>query len=154
MPWLIILLGIALLGVGFFRIYLERRGVENEDYNKLKELNQEMDYIIKDIYNKKNKIKEGLELLEEEIDGLIKNYNNKLINNSGNSTFQEVYKEAVYEQIQNKGKRQLSEKYLKALDLYKKGFSINQIAREMNLGIRETEIIFKIYGKEDLNVIR
>lgn len=164
---MMIILGIALLVVGVLRVYLERKKIRDEklidnreeieirkNYRKINELNQEMELIIKEIYQKKNKIKEGLELLEEEIVSLKKDHNGKLIQDDSNSTFQEIYKVIYDKQYKNNTKKGLSEKYLKALELYKQGLSIKQIAREMNLGLRETEMIFKFYGKEDLDVIR
>lgn len=167
MAWMMLILGIALVIIGIFRVYLERKKIRDEkfigsreetdirnNYNKINELNQEMEFIIKEVYQKKNKIREGLELLEEELVSLKKDHNRKLIQDDSNRNFQEIYKAVYDKQYKNNAKKGLSEKYLKALELYKQGLSIKQIAREMNLGVRETEMIFKIYGKEDLDVIR
>ncbi|NLM96231.1 MAG: hypothetical protein GX175_01200 [Halanaerobiaceae bacterium] len=167
MPWLMIILGIALVIVGIFRIYLESRKSKKEkpidnqegigivkNYVKINELNQEMELIIKELYLKKNKIKEQLELLEEELVSLKKEQNNKLVHVENKSSFQEIYKEIYDKQYRRDARKGLSEKYLKALELYKQGLSVFQIAREMNMGVRETEMIFKIYGEEDLDVIR
>ena len=113
-----------------------------------------MELIIKELYLKKNKIKEQLELLEEELVSLKKEQNNKLVHVENKSSFQEIYKEIYDKQYRRDARKGLSEKYLKALELYKQGLSVFQIAREMNMGVRETEMIFKIYGEEDLDVIR
>lgn len=142
MAWILIILGIILMSVG---IYTKYKNIEkNKEYfsdgeilikkqNRLEEISRELDIIISEIQAK-----------EKEIARAVKNFEISSYKHKG--SFQKVLEQS-YNNISDKRlkKKNLPEKYSKILKLADRGMKSDEIAAELDLGIRETELILKIY---------
>ncbi len=131
-----------------------------EHYGEMDKLNKEMDFIIREISLKKNKIKETLNDMEKNIPRTKEYYKNNSIVNLSNKSSNKIYEESITNNIVSKDstmsnvKEQTPLKYTKCIKLYRQGDSADAIAKKMDMGVREIELIFKLYGKEEVNVIR
>ncbi|MFP4661019.1 MAG: hypothetical protein ACLFPF_02415 [Halanaerobiales bacterium] len=122
----------------------------NENLHKLRRLNTEMGSIINELSWKEKSIKRSLETLRSDIgDYSIKQAEGEE-EPARNNTFEEVLNKTM-----GKGQNEtIPDKYLEIFKLHDLGMSADEIAEEMDIGVRETEIIFKLYGKGADNAIR
>jgi DNA-binding NarL/FixJ family response regulator len=149
MALLFIISGILLSIFGFCRIQsqynyiLELKEKElfvsksNEMQNlKLQEINNSLDTIIKEISDK-----------EIELKAIIDNKNTKESDaflQSGTNNFKSIL-DRKYKENDNSF---LPEKYKRIFALNKEGLSMEEIAAQLCLGIRETKLILKFYKRE------
>lgn len=125
----------------------------NQSYNKISQENNSFNYEDGEVKKyKKNqddlkKINSELEELISELSAREKTLKNKIrnLNNqvlSGNEiSFDQSLEQESREEVDN-----LPLKYLDAIEMYNEGFSLNKIAESLDIGIRETELIIKMYG--------
>ncbi len=182
MAWFMIIFGSALTMFGIYRIFFclsknvylanNNENVKNqkksssiaelEDENKeleksiknsnkrLRRLNSDMGTIINELAWKEKSIKRTIETLRTEIG---------YIPNSGDNDTKSVNKTDSFEEILNKNlgsekDEKIPDKYLEIFKLYDLGMTPDEIAEEMDIGVRETKLIFKLYGKEVEDAIR
>lgn len=179
MAWFMIIIGSALIMLGIYRIIfclanskviVKGRGkeksislsyeLENEsrelektiksNNQRLRHLNSDMGAIINELSWKEKSIKRTLESLRTEISNIPdqESVNNKAI--SKNDSFEEILNKNLTSEKEEK----IPDKYVGIFKLYDLGMTPDEIAEEMDIGVRETRLIFKLYGKEAEDAIR
>lgn len=169
MIWALLCTGISLLCFGIYRTYLDLKKEKESLY--LKDIREENKNLEKNIRKQYLRLQDINVKLDETIDQLIakeKSINNKikrfkdefnttLNNNAVNTISRQDQERKVFKDIFNKtmdkeSETDIPDKYLKIFNLYKEGLTPDQIAEKMDIGVRETRLVFKLYGNEVDNV--
>ncbi len=132
MAYVLIIVGIILLSLSIYkkiRIYNLTNSYENND------IEEKLDHIITNIASSQQNINQELGDIKEKFDRL------NTTEKKENKSFKNVLKN--YQQEQN-----IPQKYREVFEMIKKGKNCQQIASELKMGIRETELIAKLYRKE------
>ena len=126
----------------------------NQSYNKLAQNNNPINFEDQEIKKyKKNqndlkKINSELEELISELSTREKILKNKIrdLNDEVLSGSKLSFNHSI-KQANNKKDDNLPLKYLDAIEMYDDGISLNEIAESLEIGIREAELIIKMYGR-------
>jgi len=130
----------------------------NQSYNKISQENNSFSHEDREV-KKYKKNQDDLKKINSELGELIselsarektlknkiRNLNNQVL--SGN----EISFDQTLKQENRKEDNNLPLKYLDAIEMYDEGFSLNKIAESLEIGIRETELIIKMYGRGKSN---
>lgn len=114
------------------------------NYQQLKKVNDKMSLLLEKVYRKEEEINNTLKEVSLDIDKNKINLN--LEENIPEDNFSDILSNRINE------KDMVPEKYLEIFELYKSGMTADEIAEEMDIGVGETRLIFKLYGKEVKNV--
>ena len=126
----------------------------NQSYNKIAQNDNSISFEEQEIKKyKKNqddlkKINSELEELISELSARERTLKNKIrdlndeVLSGGRASFNQSLKQA-----NNKKDDNLPLKYLDAIEMYNDGTSLNNIAESLEIGIREVELIIKMYGR-------
>lgn len=126
----------------------------NQSYNKINKNNNSLNVEDQEIKKyKKNqddlkKINSELEELISELSAKERTLKNKIrdLNNQVLSGSKISFEQSL-EQVNNKKEDNLPLKYLDAIEMHDEGLSLNEIAESLEIGVRETELIIKMYGR-------
>lgn len=100
---------------------------------KLVVVNREMDRLLNEITRKE-------QLMKKALADLTRNYELRE---------EESFRSIFTHTIRGRDRESIPEKYSNVLVLHKKGLGVDEIARELDLGVRETGLILKLYRKEE-----
>ncbi len=103
---------------------------------RLSMINENLDQIIQEISKKEKKIQDSLAEM-----------NSKTTNQSLNNNFKKILNKTSEEINENT----LSEKHKKIINLYEDGFSEEEIADKLNIGVRETGLILRMHKRGAAN---
>jgi|GEM_PF-1333988 len=161
--WLLVAGVIVIICYGLYTIYLRRRlyqraldrfsasirkeleeleGELRENRRRLQELSQDMNKIMDELSWKEKSIKRTIDSLR---------VNPKEIEDGDlprEQPEQGSFKELLDSKLENVKQENIPDRYLEILELHKQGLSIEEIAEKLDLGVRETGLIFKLYGGE------
>ena len=163
MIWIIS--GVLLIITGIYLKYQEYQAgnpVIIDEYlekgKKLQNLNEELEELIQSIEEKEK-------ALQIKIDNLLQ-LEDKLLEKSSKDPAEEKeqteFKELLNREYSWRKKRRafrepvvggISGKYQEVLQLAREGMEIDEIARKLNLGIRETGLILRLYQKEEDSLV-
>ncbi|MFW5981741.1 MAG: DUF6115 domain-containing protein [Halanaerobiaceae bacterium] len=117
------------------------------NYQQLKKTNDKMSSIIKEIYKKEEEINNKLKEMKVDIPSnkMVSN-SNILEDNKTEENFSDILSKSIDEEYL------VPEKYLEIFELYKTGMTADEIAEKLDIGVGETRLVFKLYGKEAKNV--
>ncbi|MFW5873449.1 MAG: hypothetical protein ACOCZZ_00090 [Bacillota bacterium] len=101
---------------------------KNQD--DLKKINSELEELISELSARERTLKNK-----------IRNLNNQVLSGS------EISFEQSLEQVKNRKDDNLPLKYLDAIEMFDEGLSLKEIAESLEIGVRETELIIKMYGR-------
>lgn len=183
MPWILILIGVFLMVIGGYFKYqqfkpeysnlsLTRDNLEDEyikQSNKLKKINNELDQLIKSIDIKEKIITEKLNniinfqsTVEKPVSNLDTNNEEKKLFQI-NSDFKKVFDRHYHETKEQKNNEKesiiknfddrINSKYNSVFSLASQGMDVEDIAKKLNFGVRETSLILKLYRKEEDSVV-
>ncbi len=117
---------------------------------RLRRLNSDMGTIINELSWKEKSIKRTLETLRTEINNIPDNEHNDMKSVNKTDSFEDILNKNLGSEQEGK----IPDKYLEIFKLYDLGMTPDEIAEEMDIGVRETKLIFKLYGKGAENAIR
>ncbi len=117
---------------------------------RLRRLNSDMGTIINELSWKEKSIKRTLETLRVEISSNLDNEHNHIKSVNKTDSFEDILNKNLASEQEEK----IPEKYLEIFKLYDLGMTPDEIAEEMDIGVRETKLIFKLYGKGAEDAIR
>lgn len=164
MHWVIS--GVILIIAGVYLKYQEYQTVNPvniEEYlekgDKLKNLNEELDNLIQSVEKKEKALQLKIDNILRLEDKLLEKTNADFPQEKGqpdfrallNQEYSTVDEEEVSLREEETGS--ISDRYKEVLQLAGKGMSIDEIARKLNLGIRETGLILRLHGKEEDSVV-
>jgi hypothetical protein len=125
----------------------------NDNYQRLQRLNLAMSGVINELFTKKDSIRRNIDVL---IDGV----NNSEVAAEGITEMDEEgtkgdsFEAVLNKVLKNSSESKIPEKYMKLLELYELGMSPEEVAEKMDLGIRETKLVFRLYGSEADDAVR
>lgn len=165
MNWIIS--GVLLIIIGVYLKYQEYQAgnpVIIDEYlekgKKLQNLNEELEELIQSIEEKEK-------ALQIKIDNLLQ-LEDKLLEKSSKVSAEEKKEQAEFKELLNREYSLAEEeeslpgepvvggisgKYQEVLQLAREGMEIDEIARKLNLGIRETGLILRLYQKEEDSLV-
>lgn len=126
----------------------------NNNYKVLKKLNKNMTDIINELSWKEKSIKRAVDNIKHDISSAAESSNAKSTDVNNNQKNKENFKEMLNENIKQDKQSEVPEQYNIIFELYREGNSIDEIAEKLDIGVRETRLIFKLYGKEADNLAR
>ncbi len=162
MYWIISGVALIIGGLYFkYQYYQAGNFVKLAEYleksNKLKNINGELEELIQAIDEKEK-------ALQSKIDSLLQ-LENKLLEKSNSDSPQPEeqvdFKDLLNGQLAEKEESLppdqetgvIAAKYQEVLQLYRQGLTAEEIARKLNLGIRETGLIIRLHGKEEDSIV-
>lgn len=169
MSWILIIVGVLLIIMGGYLKYQQlksrdrkRPSVDGEftdEYlkrtNKLREIDAELDRLLESIALKEKKIREKLIDTEPAILQTkqlpVDNNFKKLL--ADNFQGKRELKNSQEGKISSKKIEKTNSKYSSVFALADKGMAVEDIAHKLDLGIRETSLILKLYRKEEDSVV-
>lgn len=136
---------------------IENQGKELEKnikdhYKRLRRLNSDMGTIINELSWKEKSIKRSLDNIKTDLGSLPVTANKKVDNEPAatSDSFQDIFNKSIVSEEEEK----IPDKYLEIFKLYDLGMTPDDIAEEMDIGVRETELIFKLYGRGANNAVK
>lgn len=162
MYWIISGVALIIGGLYFkYQYYQAGNSVKLAEYleksNKLKNINGELEELIQAIDEKEK-------ALQSKIDSLLQ-LENKLLEKSNSDSpqpeeqvdFKDLLNGQLAEKEESLSPDQetgvIAAKYQEVLQLYRQGLTAEEIARKLNLGIRETGLIIRLHGKEEDSIV-
>lgn len=124
--------------------------------NKLREIDDELDRLLESITLKEKKIRERL----ADSDSAALSVRQLPADNNFKRLLADSYQEKTEQEnssgdntSSNAVKKRTNSKYNSVFSLAKQGMSVEDIAHKLDLGIRETSLILKLYRKEEDSVV-
>lgn len=170
MPWILIIIGILLIIMGGHLKYQQLKSRDKklsladrkfaDEYlkrtNKLREIDNELDHLLESIALKEKKLRE--KLADSNLEGpsvrqlpADNNFKNLLVDSFQGEMEQ---KNSRGDNISsNTAKKTSNNKYNSVFALASQGMAVEDIAHKLDLGIRETSLILKLYRKEEDSVV-
>ena len=165
--WYLIISGIILLcysiynKILFYRNFKNNtaKNIINDNENVERIQNEKRRYrqlrnIIKDLEDQVRKVDLDIEKSEQKLLGEINKLEDKLKEKKMKTDFKNILQNKYDKDITSEDKEQLSEQYKNVCSLYEKGRAPIEIARELDLGIRETNMIIKFYKKGQVKDVK
>jgi len=114
--------------------------------NHYRFLKKSIDDLRQELKKVNGKIEQKQKTLQQEI----KNLNEKFVNNKVETNFNKILENKFEENFSLKKKDNLPKHYKEVCLLFEKGKAPINIARELDLGIRETNMVLKFYKKGEV----
>ena len=137
-----------------YKFYAAKNGIYRRDSAKLKQqepleknqyryLKKNIDLLHRELTEVKTKIKHNYKKLQQNFDEI----NNKIAQKNVENKFKSVLEDTYQKKHLPADDKEIPEHYKKVCTLFEEGKAPIKIARELDLGIRETNMILKFYQK-------
>ncbi|MFW5991824.1 MAG: hypothetical protein ACOCQN_01370 [Halanaerobiaceae bacterium] len=167
MNLILIITGVVLFIFGLYRTYCDSKEFNNinlkegslflqdikRNNHKLKEIIQQQYLSLQSMNSRMDKTIDELIEKERRLNREITKLKSIIIDTRNqNPERGEAFRDILDKNLVKEDEAEVPDKYLEVFRLREKGLNPVQIAEKMNIGIRETRLVFKLYGKEVNNV--